>query len=951
MSNIQLLPSVPNPGYYNPCSGALMITLPQESINLITEPSFEIYNATNWPAQTNWRIELHTGATVNPVTSYIVTGTKSYAGASSLYSRTISGNHVKSVTYATLSVVAGYYAWSFYIYGDARSNGRSYVSTIRNSSTTAILASKKFTLQENKWNRIELVWYTASSVTVTVGIEKDAVSGSFVGGDCWIDACQFEKLQVQNITGSTDGLRATTYFDGSTLGLYGNNAPIPEYAWRGRPHRSISIRSQQSNHGGRIINLQDQCALEIISINEAGINQPTNHSNTFNTADGGQLVDIVNSARTITMIGRVSGTDKNDFAQKMAQLTAYFSRDLSSMRTPRRFIFQHKDGRDDIGVELTFFAAFESGLNATLSDAYVANVEISLTMYDPYFYGHDECIDLSRDLYGFNVGATNRSFVAFYSPNINEMTDASTHDTTWQLIGATNNLSFNGRINAIETDRNGVVWIGGSFTTELSLGTTYNRIVTYNPTTKTLSAVLTGATNGVNGEVFDIKYDAINNRMWVAGAFTSAGGITNSGYIAYYDIATNTFVASPGQPNNTVFSIAVSKITGQIVIGGSFTLIAGVTYNRLARLSASSYSWESAGTANGVNNIVRKVFWPTKNDQSSTRQIYYIGGDFSQTASGATADKIAILQGTSLTNIGYGLTGAGGQVFDITEDTDNNIVFRFALAAGVQEILNYSTGQISYNYVTNPSLGTGQNTLCYYNGLQLNFWPVSSAFYLQMTTSLGVSFNTLAPFRGGIVSAEFGNYWPGTATSATTFARFNDRGFGDFNFFMAVKVLPDQSMYVGLNSTLSNITGLIPISTIQQGYNSSTVAALPVIQAVTNTFVQPESIINWQNNRVIDLLSTSGTTYSDELRVYNSDYLLFDFKSLNFSSINRGNLLSYIQPNSNITTFNIMPGNVYISLYDNNQTKSSTPSASTQSFWSMYWKQTFQSIFDGVNKL
>lgn len=948
MSNIQLLPSVPNPGYYNPCSGALSMTLPQETMNLITEPSFEVYASTNWPAQTNWRIALHTGATVNPITSYIVTGTESYAGASSLYSRTISGNHVVSVAYASISVTSGYYAWSFYIRGDAQSNGRSYVSTIRNSSTNAILASKQFALVENQWNRIELVWYSTSSISVTVGIEKNAVSGSFIGGDCWIDACQFEKLQVQNITGSTDGLRATTYFDGSTLGFYGSNAPVPEYAWRGNPHRSISIRSSQTNHGGRVINLQDQCALEIISINEAGMNQPTNHDGIFNTADGGQLVDIVNSKRTITMIGRVSGTDKNDFAQKMAQLTAYFSRDVTSMRTPRRFIFQHKDGRENIGIELTFFAAFESGLNATLSDAYVANVEISLTMYDPYFYGHDESMDLSKELYGFNVGATNRSFVAFYSPNLSEMVDSSTYDTTWQLIGANNDISFNGRINAIDIDKNGIVWIGGSFTTELSSGATYNRIVKYNPATKVLIPVLTGATNGVNGEVFDIKVDTYDNKVWVAGSFTSAGGVANSGYIAYYNQATSAFVASPGQPNNTVYSIGMSKYSSQIVIGGAFTLIAGVAFNRLARLSAS-FTWESAGTANGVNNIVRKVFWPTINDQSTSNQIYYIGGDFTQTASGTTADKIAILQGTLLTNIGFGLTGAGvGQVFDIVDDADGNIIFRFANPATTQ-ITNYTTGQVTSNY--NTTNGTGENSLCYYNGFQLNFWPVNSAVYLQNTTTLGVAYNTLAQFRGGIVSAEWGNYWPGTATSATTFARFNDRGFGDFNVFMAVKVSPDQSMYVGLNGTLSSISGLIPISCIQSGFNSSTVASIPVIQAITNTSLSPQSVINWQNNRVVDLLSaTNAVLGSRQLIVGSNDYLQFDFRSLDFSTKILGNVLRYIQPNSNITTFNVLPGNVHISLYDNNQLRSSNPTTSTQSFWNMYWKQTFQSIFDGVNK-
>jgi hypothetical protein len=940
MSNIQLLPSVPNPGYYNQCSGALSIIVPQESINFITEPSFEIYNNTNWPAPTNWKIELHTGSIVNPITSYINTGTKSYDGASSLYSYSVSGNHVKSITYASIPVSTGFYAWSFYIRGDVQSNGRLYTATIRNSSTNALLASKSFTLIENQWNRIELVWYSTSAVSVSVGIEKEAVGGSYAGGNCWIDACQFEKLQTTNVTGSTDGLHATTYFDGNSLGLLANTSPIPEYSWKGRPHRSVSVRSKQTLHGGRIINLQDQCSLEIISINEAGINQPTNHDNVFNTADGAQLVDIVNSKRTITMIGRVSGTDKNDFAQKITNLSAYFSRDVSSLRTPRRFIFQHKDNRDNLGVEITFFAAFESGLNVTLSDVYVANIEISLTMYDPYFYGHDESIDLSLQAYKFNITSPNRSFFMYYSPNISEMVDPSTFNPTTQILGVNRNISFS-NINVIEIDNNGIIWIGGSFTSEISSGTTYNRIVKYNPVTKTLSAVLTGATNGVNGTVHDIKVDT-QNRVWVAGAFTSAGGVADSQYIAYYDQSLNTFVAPfpATKPNNTVNSIAISKKTGTVAIGGEFTLIGAITANRVALSNLAFTSWAQPG-GNGVNGSVFKVYWPTNNGETYNTQTFYVGGNFSQISTGGTADKIATMFGGFLSNIGYGLTGSSGQVIDIIDDDDDNIIFRFAVdPAFTIQIQNYTTSQVTANY-TQPT-GQGYNSLCYYNQSQLNFWPVSSAKYIFAATIPTTRFNTLQKFRGGIVAPEWGNYWPGTVTSATNFARYNDK---IMFATCAVKVAPDQTLYIGTPATSSGTNVENPL--IQIGYNSSTVSATPVIQNLS-TQTWPQTIINWQNNRLIDLLSVSGISLN-QFRTTN-DYVLLDFRTLQFTSYNLDSFLQYIQPNSNITNFEVMPGTVYLSLFDGNQQTSATPTVSTNNFWNMFWKQTFQSIFDGISK-
>lgn len=943
MSNIQLLPSVPNPGYYNTCSGALSVIVPQESINLITSPSFELFASATFPALTNWEIELHTGATVNPVTSYIVTGTKSYAGASSLYSRTISGNHVKSITYATLPVTTGYYAWSFYIYGDVRSNGRLYTSTIRDSSTSAILASKQFVLIENQWNRIELIWYSTSSLSVSVGIEKDTVSGLFAGGDCWIDACQFEKLQVQNITGSTDGLRATTYFDGSTTGFIGTNTSVPEYSWSGTIHRSQSKRSGQSNHGGRVINLQDNCALEIISINEAGINQPTNHDGVFNTADGGQLIDIINSKRTITMIGRVSGTDKNDFVQKIAQLTAYFSRDVSPIRTPRRFIFQHKDGRDNIGVELTFFAAFESGLNVTLSDVYVANVEISLTMYDPYFYGHDESIDLSLQNYLIPGPVSgNRALVGSVSPYVTEMTDRSLN-LIWKLIGPTGNLRLNARVNALALDNDGMLWIGGDFTQENTSGSTYNRIVMYDPTTQQLLPVVSGVTNGVNGIVYDIQVDPAG-RVWVAGAFTSAGGVAGTAYIAYYDKSLNTFVAISGALNNTVYSIAISKKNYfpttnlyEVVIGGAFTTVGGVTFNRLARLDITTGNWQSVGVPAGANNVVYKVIWAS---QASVSNRYYLVGAFTQLA-GATADRIGYIQGSTLDDIGYGFTSADNP-FDLLEDSDGNIVVRLPGDSG-STITNYSTGQVTSNI-------DDYNDLAYFNGQRLSWWQESSGKYMRPQLGFTQGTQSMVLSNGNIYIAGKGYYWPGSATAPITFTRYNHQNHYDQDLYV-LHAAPDGTIWYGSSGVSLGSTGDVAIAVIQYGYNSSTVASKPTLSCITETGTSIESIKNWQNNAIIDFLPFVINTNDRRFTTTKYELFEFNFQTLSFKTNLQPNVLGLINPPSAIATFDIMPGNVYMSILDRSQSDSVSPTISTTTKYALHWKQTFQSIFDGINKL
>lgn len=928
MTNIKQLPALPAVGYYNECSGALSIIMPQESVNLIAQPSFEMYESPSHTAPTTWQIETSTGATVNPISSYIAVGEKAWSGAASLYSRTISGVIVRNITYRSISVTSDkLYCWSFYIYGVAGTNNRNYKTTIRDTSTNTIYASKTFALKELQWQRVELVWRNISATSIYVGIEKELVSGSYSGGDAYIDACQFEVLPEFDMTNSLDGLGASTYFDGSINGFYNTTSSLPEYAWQGFPHQSTSYRSQQTTHGGRIINLQDELSFTIISVNEANINQPQNQEVTFNTNDGGALLDIVNPKRTITFIGRISGTDKNDFGQKVSKLSQYFSRDVSSIRLPKTFIFQHKDGHENIGHPITFYGAFQSGLNVTLSDVYSANVEISITMYNPYFYGHDEGVNLSYQDRAYTANA-----FGFVLPSTINKEYTGAGSLYWKELGASTTINMNGDIHTSQFDGKRYIWFGGSFTAD-TLGNTFNRIARYDVFTGQLVAVLTGATNGVNGTVEIIEI-APNGDVWVGGSFTSAGGVANTGYVAIY--RGTAFIATPGQPNAVVYAIAIDAtqtFSGaaypfRVIIGGSFTTIGGGAYNRLATTSASGYSWDTVGTGVGGGISSNEVFSIVMNYNDGN---FYFSGSFTTTTSGTNLYRLgkctASTPTNAITNLGWGFTAIGG-IRSLYFDDDGALVMYGNVGQSVTDnIINISTG------ATTPATSPAY----YFVNNVIRAFPNTGANAL----GYGIAASTIRKTRNGICFANRPNLiWNGTALSGTNFVPYAPRLNTDGRCTIE---LNDGTVFVGLDS--ASVTSN---PRVERAYNSSTVATKPKLNGLYGIDGQLSLVWNYRNQKYVQLYILVGNVLNAPTQY---DYIIIDFVQLKVYTGSLGDILSTVQPSSYITDFTVEPGFNYFAIQDfgQNSATSGVPTAIGSIRYSLYWTQTYQSIFDGIN--
>lgn len=134
--------------------------------------------------------------------------------------------------------------------------------------------------------------------------------------------------------------------------------------------------------------------------------------------------------------------------------------------------------------------------------------------------------------------------------------------------------------------------------------------------------------------------------VYAGGAFTSAGGVGATGYIAKWNGSVWSSVGGGlGVGGNTVFALAVGP-DGAVYLGGAFTDAGGVANaDRLAKWNGTSYS----ALGSGINNIVRAV--AVGLDGS-----VYIGGDFTNLTD-ANGNYISKWNGSAWVSLGSGMNG------------------------------------------------------------------------------------------------------------------------------------------------------------------------------------------------------------------------------------------------------------------------------------------------------
>lgn len=239
----------------------------------------------------------------------------------------------------------------------------------------------------------------------------------------------------------------------------------------------------------------------------------------------------------------------------------------------------------------------------------------------------DGKIYIGGDFVNFDNQA-NGDYLAYYD----KVTD------TWGVVAA-----LNGPVQAIAISAAGIVYFAGAFTNAGGVAAA-DYIAQWDGSSVTAVGVpVSGAASitAVNALVFDGQ-----GRLWLGGTFTNFANNANADYIAYWD-GSNYYALSTGA-NATVHSLAYDAITDRIYIGGKFTTLGGGSVVKIGYYSWQESGFGALGTGTtGGSNVVYAVAVDAVGG-------VYAGGTF-DTWNSVTVNRIGYWNGTTAVAMGTGV--------------------------------------------------------------------------------------------------------------------------------------------------------------------------------------------------------------------------------------------------------------------------------------------------------
>ena len=281
------------------------------------------------------------------------------------------------------------------------------------------------------------------------------------------------------------------------------------------------------------------------------------------------------------------------------------------------------------------------------------------------------------------------------------------------LLDPTFTPAVNGPVYATAVQPDGRILIGGNFTTVNTTGR--NRLARLYPN-GLLDPSFMAAGNGISGVVNCLLVQA-DGRIVIGGDFTSVHS-TMRYRVARLNVdgsVDGTFNSSNAVPA-AVNAVGVQS-DGKVVVGGIFTMIAGVPRNYVARLNADGTVDNTFNPSTAINGQVNALAV-----QSDGKVI--IGGQFS-TVFGLTRNRIARLQADASVdqNFQNGLTGASGTVRAVVLLASGKVL----LGGDFATVNNVSRGRVaqlnadgSLDTGFNPNATSGLNGAVYALAVQPN---------------------------------------------------------------------------------------------------------------------------------------------------------------------------------------------------------------------------------------
>lgn len=624
--------------------------VPSARTNLVANPSLET-NTTGW-------VLSGAGTTISRSNDYAA------FGGHSLKVITDSGVADQGAYYSTLALAAlSTYTASAYVYAPL---GAAYKLRAYDFTNTTTRADTTFT-GTGAWQRVEVTFTTIAGAASyylyihMVGTRTETF---------YVDGAQVE-LQSGGVT------TATTYIDGDRPGCQ----------WNGAPNASTSTRSDQWRLGGTIKDFDDYGAY-VTDHQGTGMANSTNVATDNGIIGGAAFQRSIPQSRPFSITVYFDASSQDDLHSKRQSLLDVLKPNLVSPQQP---VVIRYTGNGNARI---IHAHYEAGLESGTTWPNGADVPIRFIAHDPYWYeehfqskalpAFDTITDADYVLeraangtwHALAGGLNGAVYAAVYASN-GDLYVAGSFTTAYNAAGTGSAVTvnrvamwngsawaalgsgFNNDVNSLALDAAGTLYAGGAFT-----DAAYPYLAKWNGSA--WSAV--GAAADGTGEVFTVRYNAFNGKVYVGGFFNNWGAINLADYIAGWNGTAWEAVGSVSL-NNAVTTIAFDN-AGHLVVGGSFTQVGPLATGRIARFYIDTSAWEAFTT--GFNNEVYALLV----DRAGR---IYAGGTFTTPA---TMPYLAMYNGSSWEPVGNGVNGPVEAIQMSSDDQRRILIAGSFTAAG-----------------------------------------------------------------------------------------------------------------------------------------------------------------------------------------------------------------------------------------------------------------------------
>lgn len=647
---IQRASVIDQPAHY--LEGAdFQIVVPEESTNLIANPSFET-NTAGWTASL---------VTLSRST------TQSFFGAASLklvYGVSAAGSYAFAqinVSASTLYTLSGY---AFVESAVGAAAGDAALAVVDGATT---LTKTGLSKRVGHWVRYTLTFRTGAA-TSSVYVDLYGLNGTVY----W-DGVQLEAKPY-----------ATTYIDGEQ----------DDCIWTGAAHGSSSYRPVTTRKGGRPVPLKDY-KFKVAGVIGASMASLTTIATPYANIGGAYYQRSVSPARTVQIAGQFECNSHIDLMRQRAALIDAVNPNRTPSPQPARLLYTPLGcNADEPSRQVVIDGVYAGGLEGNQTNEIgVERAVMSFNVYLPWMAigsgvgDRSVALTTALQLDYLGEGFQNIAFRNEISGEWNTLSSGANNAVLYVLKGVDGLPYVIGAFTSIGgVSANYVAkWDGSAFvalstgpggapgfqTTVAAFGPDNALYYSYN-TSATNARVrkwdgaswstLADFTHGSDARVYGIKV-APNGNIYAAGKFTNAGGtaITN---IAKYN--GSAWSALGTAPNDVVLSLAIDQ-SGNVYAGGQFTSIGGVSAARVAKYSGSAWTAMGSGMTISAGTAAVRQLYIARDGR------VYASGDF-DTAGGTSAANVAFWNGGGWFPMGAGIVKYAGNIESFFEDDDAGVL-------------------------------------------------------------------------------------------------------------------------------------------------------------------------------------------------------------------------------------------------------------------------------------